>query len=49
MSDALFLTQKMDSQKNRLLSKFIQFQENVTIEFDTNARTAKLLPIKKNA
>ena len=48
MSDSLQPSQKMDSPKNRLLSKFIQFQENVTVEFDTKTRTAKVLPIKNS-
>jgi hypothetical protein len=49
MSDSLQALQKMDSQKNRLLGKFIQFDETVTVEFDTKTRMAKVLPIKKGS
>lgn len=49
MSDSLEPAQKMDSLKNKLLSKFIQFGETVTVEFDTKTRTAKVLPIRKGA
>ena len=49
MSDSLEPAQKMDSLKNKLLSKFIQFGENVTVELDTKIRMAKVLPIQKGS